>query len=53
MAWRAPYAIAERLMVDGGRVWKAIRPAGDYYAEPIEDVARYASYITKDAWSTA
>lgn len=48
-----PDRVAERLVVDGCRIWKSLRPAGDYYAERIEDVKRYSSYVTKDAWSTA
>lgn len=53
IAMRAPYAIAERLVLDGCRLWKSIRPAGDYYAKRVEDMERYGSYITKDAWSRA
>ncbi len=53
IAAHVPYAISERLMVEGCRVWKSIRPAGDYYSDPIDDVGRYASYISKDAWSKA
>ncbi|MNS15564.1 hypothetical protein D3C72_472010 [compost metagenome] len=53
LAAHVPYRIAERLILDGCRIWKSIRPAGDYFAERIEDVERYGSYITKDAWSTA
>lgn len=44
--------IEDALIVHGNRAWRATRPSGDYYCEPIRDVEAYARYITKDIWKT-
>ena len=41
--------VAERIVLDGSRYWKAIRPAGDFWAQRIENLDGYIAYITKDA----
>lgn len=48
LAIAAPFAHEGRLMTDGNRVWRKVRRCGDFYCEPIKNVAAYARYITKD-----
>ncbi|MBX9574043.1 MAG: hypothetical protein K2X07_00190 [Caulobacteraceae bacterium] len=48
LAVAAPFAHEGRLMTDGNRLWRKMRSCGDFYCEPIENVAAYARYITKD-----
>jgi len=50
IAARAPDRHADRLMTDGNATWRKVRPSGDWYCEPIENVSAYARYITKDLW---
>lgn len=43
--------IAERLVLDGSRIWKDVRMAGDYWADRIEDQAAYSRYVSKETWN--
>lgn len=43
--------IADRLVVDGSRIWKEIRMAGDYWAARVESESAYSRYVSKEAWT--
>jgi hypothetical protein len=51
LAAAGPYEFRERLMLDGRRLWKATRVAGDYWDDVIDRADGYAGYITKAARS--
>lgn len=51
MAAAGPYEFRERLMLDGSRLWKATRIAGDFWCDIISREEGYARYITKAARS--
>lgn len=53
LAAAGPYEFRERLMLDGSRLWKATRTAGDFWVELIERAEGYSGYITKAARSQA